>query len=326
MSDPSPPPATPASSRPAKRGIGLAWLLVLAVLAVAAWQGWQWWQSQQRARAEQAGQAERLEGLEARLDALRRDQRANAERVQQAAATNRLLREELLGLGQRAALLEDSVADLADAGAGGIRALRLDETELLLSTAAQRLLAGDIDGARRAYALAGGVLERLEGPEALDLRQALAQERAVLEALGPDPAVAARERLDAVEAALPGLPERVSREAPATAPWWQRLAARVIDVRPSDGAAVVAPSERTAGLAALHLELSLARAALERGDAGGFHAALGRIDHWLVRLWPDSAPLRRQRGAIRALRGEPVRLRAPELGSTLAQLQRLRDP
>lgn len=311
-----------------RRGTGVAWLLLVVVLAVGAWQGWQgwqWWQSQVSARAEQAGQVERLEGLEARLDALRRDQRANAERLQQAAATNRLLREELLGLGQRAALLEDSVADLADAGAGGIRALRLDEAELLLATAAQRLVAGDIDGTRRTYALAATVLERLDGPEALDVRQSLAQERAALVALGPDPAVAARERVAAIEAALPGLPERAAREAPATAPWWQRLAARVVDVRPTDGTPVVAPSERATGLAALQLELSLARAALERGDPDAFDAALERIDRWLVRLWPDSAPLRRQREAIRALRAAPLRLEAPELGSTLAQLRRLRD-
>ena len=326
MSDPSPPTLPPASPRPARRGNGVLWLLLLLVLAAAAWQGWQWWQQQRHARAEQAGQAERVESLEARLDALRRDQRANAERVQQAAATNRLLREELLGLGQRAALLEDSMADLADAGAGGIRSLRLDEADLLLATAAQRLLAGDVDGARRAYALAATVLERLDDPEILDVRQALAQERAALDALGPDPAEAARDRLAALEAALPVLPERTSREPSASAPWWQRLAAKVIDVRPSDGAAVGAPSQRATGLAAVQLELALARAALERRDAEAFDAALGRIDRWLSRLWPDSAALRGQRQAIRALRAAPIRMRAPELGSTLAQLRRLRAP
>ncbi|HET8818914.1 MAG TPA: uroporphyrinogen-III C-methyltransferase [Xanthomonadaceae bacterium] len=324
MSDPSPAPHPPAPARSARRGNGVLWLLLLGVLAVAAWQGWQWWREQADARAGQAGQVERLASLEARLDALRRDQRANAERLQQSAATNRLLREELLGLGQRAALLEDSVADLADAGAGGIRSLRLDEADLLLATAAQRLLAGDVDGARRAYALAATVLERLDDPDILDVRQALAQERAVLDALGPDPAAAARDRLAALEAALPALPERVSREAPASAPWWRRLAAKVIDVRPSDGAAVIAPTQRAIGLAAVQLELALARAALERRDPAAFDAALARIDNWLQRLWPDSAPLREQRQAIRGLQAMPIRMEAPELGSTLAQLRRLR--
>lgn len=319
MSEPAPVPPAP---RPARRGRAVWWLL-LVLLALAAWQGWAWWKAQAIARAEQAGQLERLEGLEARVDALRRDQRANAERLQQTAATNRLLREELLGLGQRAALLEDSVSDLADAGAGGIRSLRLDEADLLLATAGQRLLAGDIDGARRAYALAATVLERLDGPEALDLRQALAQERASLDALGADPLVAAREQLDAIAQALPSLPERDTRAVPESAPWWRRLAARVIDVRPSDGASVVAPAERAAGVAALQVELSLARAALERRDDAAFDAAMVRIDGWLARLWPPSPGLQRHRQAVNALREAPIRLEAPELGSTLAQLRRL---
>ena len=326
MTDSAIPPPAPAPQPPARRSSGALWLLLLVVLAAVAWQGRQWWEARSQDRAEQVGQLERLAGLEARVDALRRDQRANAERMQQTAATNRLLREELLGLGQRAALLEDNVADLADAGAGGIRSLRMDEADLLLATAEQRLLAGDVDGARRAYALAATVLERVGGPEMLDLRQALAQERAVLDGLGPDPAAAAQARLDAIVAALPGLPERRNREIASSAPWWERLAARVVDVRPSaSGAPVAAPGERGAGLAALQVELALARAALERRDAAAFDAALGRIDGWLTRLWPPSKALRRQRDAIRELRDMPLRLDAPELGSTLVQLRRLRD-
>lgn len=326
MNDPAPTAAAaPTAARPTRRGDAFAWLLLLVLVAVGAWQGWQWWQAQVRAEAEQVGQLERLAGLEARVDALRRDQRANAERLQQAAATNRLLREELLGLGQRAALLEDSVDDFADAGAGGIRALRLDEADLLLATAGQRLVAGDVDGARRAYALAATVLERLDSPEAIDLRQALAQERSALDALGPDPRIAAAEHLAALAAAMPTLPERHERPVPESRPWWRRLAARVVDVRPSDGASVVAPSERAAGRAALQVELTLARAALERRDDAAFDAALGRIDTWLARLWPPSPQLERQRQAIRALRAAPIRLDAPELGSTLRQLRRA-DP
>lgn len=317
-----PPPATNAPSRPPRPGSAAGWV-VLLLLVVAGWQGWEWWQARERARAEEAGLEERVAGLEARVDALRRDQRANAARVQQAAATNRLLREELLGLGQRASLLEDSIAELADAGAGGIRALRMEEAELLLATAGQRLVAGDIDGARRAYALAAGVLQRLDGPAALDLRQALAQERAALDAVGPDPAIEARARLQALAEAIPGLPRRVDRPVPASGAWWRRLAARVVDVRPSAGAPIAAPAERAIGEAALQVELSLAHAALERRDDPAFDAALARIDGWLARLWPASPALQRQRQALAELRGQSLRPAAPELGSTLAQLRRL---
>lgn len=320
MSQPPSAPATPTT--PARQGGAMAWL-VLLVLVVGGWQGWQWWQARERARADEAGLQERVAGLEARVDALRRDQRANATRVQQASATNRLLREELLGLGQRASLLEDSVADLADAGAGGIRALRMEEAELLLSTAGQRLVAGDVEGARRTYALAAGVLQRLDGPAALDLRQALAQERAALDAVGPDPAIEARAQLQALADALPELPRRVERAAPRSASWWRRLAARVVDVRPSSGAPIAAPAERAVGEAALQVELTLAHAALERRDAAAFDAALLRIDGWLARLWPATPARERQRATLARLRGRPLAPDAPELGSTLAQLRRL---
>lgn len=320
MSDPTPTPS--ATTRPARPVSAAGWLL-LALLVVGGWQAWQWWQDRARAQAQEAGQLERLAGLEARVDALRRDQRANAERVQQAEATNRLLREELLGLGQRAALLEDSVADLADAGAGGIRALRMDEAGLLLAAAGQRLQAGDLESARRSYALAAGVLQRLDGPAVLDLRQALAQERAALDALGPDPAIAAREGLAAVAAALPTLPRQPDHRAPAHAPWWRRLAARVVDVRPSAGAPLAAPGERAVGEAALQVEFTLAHAAIERRDQVAFDAALARIDRWLARLWPASPDLHRQRRAVAALRAAPLRPDVPELGSTLAQLRQL---
>ena len=303
----------------------MLWLLLLVVLAGAGWWGWQWWQQQVDARAEQATHEQRIASLEQRLEALRRDQRANGERLQQAEATNRLLREELLGLGQRAALLEDNIAELADAGVGGIQALRIDEAGLLLATAGQRLQVGDVGGAASAYALAAAVLERVDGPGIIDLRQALAQERAVVAALGPDPAIAVRARLAALEAATPELPQLAAPAVADDAPWWKRLAARVVDVRPTSGAPVAVPAERAAGRAAMQVELSLARAALERRDEVAFDAALTRIDGWLASLWPDSPQAREQRKSIQALRAAPLRLDAPELGSTLAQLRRLQD-
>ncbi len=59
-------------------------------------------------------------------------QQAQAKRLQQAEATNRVLRDELLGIGERATLLEDSISRIADPDRDSAQALRLDELELLL--------------------------------------------------------------------------------------------------------------------------------------------------------------------------------------------------
>lgn len=321
--DPRPAPDPSEAALPARRGAGALWLLAAVLLAVAGWRGWDWWQAQQaRTQATLAASEQRLAALEARLDALRRDQRGQVQRMQQADATNRVLRDELLGIGQRAALLEDSVSRLADPDRHGAQALRLDEIELLLTMAQHRLrLAADLDGARRAYALAAGLLEAIDDPGYLSLRQALAQERAALDALGADPARVAAGRLDAFAAQLAALPTRPAADADARTPWLRRLLARIVEVRPSDRARLQGPAERSVGLDALQIELTLARAALERRDPAAWRAALLRVEHWLPRLWPESPLLRARRAELRALRALPLAVPVPVLGSTLEQLR-----
>jgi uroporphyrin-3 C-methyltransferase len=302
------------------------WLFVLLLLAALGWRGWMFWQAQQsQSAAEARDEAEQWRALDARIDALRRDQRAQAQRIAQADATNRVLRDEVLGIGQRAALLQDSVDKLADPARRGVQALRLDEVELLLTLGAQRLqLAGDLDGARRAYALAAGVLDGIDDPAWLDLRQALAQERAALDSLGADPKSVALARLDAFASTLvppSALPEDARN---AVLPWWRRAFARIVEVRPSNRDIAVAPGDRAAGYAALQLELTLARGAGERRDGDAWRSALSRADGWLPRLWPASPALQRQRTQLKALQSLPLQLALPTLGSTLQQLQSMR--
>src|SRR3546814_2413747 len=89
----------------------------------------------QHERSAETRAAQHVSALEQRIDALQHEQRAQAKRLQQADTTNRVLRDELLGIGQRAALLEDSVSQLADPERNGAQALRLDELELVLGLA-----------------------------------------------------------------------------------------------------------------------------------------------------------------------------------------------
>ena len=320
-------PAPPSPTAPRRRGSSaLAWLAALLVFAAGGWLGWQWWQARAQHEHEAQAQAERhATALEQRLDALRQEQRAQAKRLQQAETTNRVLRDELLGIGQRAALLEDSVSQLADPDRGGAQSLRLDELELVLGLARQRLqLAGDLDGARRGYALAAGLLDGIHDPAWLSLRQTLAQERSALDALGADPRAIAAGRLEAFAASLPALPITVASRGDEALPWWRRAFARVIDVRHADTAVAIEPGDRAAGLAALQLELTLARAAAERRDRDGYRQALERADGWTTRLWPDSPQLRERRARLRELRELPLAIDLPTLGTTLEQLRAMR--
>lgn len=330
------------SAAPRRRTSAFAWLLLLVVLPVAGTLGWRAWQAESsQRRAADAEEQGRIEALQQRVAVLREGQQAQGKRLQQAEATNRLLRDELLAMGQRATLLEDSVQRLADPAQDAARALRLDEIELLLAQGQQRLLlAGDLRGARRAYGLAARLLDALTNPADIDLRQVLADERATLDALGQDPRVAAIARLDAFEAGLADLPAGARSGAGAdgagaaagtgtdagadAGPWWQRLARRIVDVRRSDEQLVVDAGERAAGLAALRLELSLARAAAERRDADGYAAALSRAAAWLPRLWPDSAARTASRGELEAISAMPLLIELPTLGTTLGQLRLLR--
>lgn len=327
--DPTAAPVPP----PPRRTSALAWLLLLIVLPVAVALGWRVWQAEaQSRRAADAEEALRVEALEQRVATLRRSQQAQGQRLQQSEATNRLLRDELLAIGQRAALLEDSVQRLADPARDAARLLRLDEIELLLAQGESRLLvAGDLEGARRAYALAARLLDALTDPGDIDLRQVLAQERAALDALGEDPRVTALARLDALEASLDAVPldpgakpaEQDAGTAGGSA-WWRRLARRIVDVRRSDDQLAVAAGDRAAGLAALRLELALARAAAERRDAPDHAAALARAAEWLPRLWPDSAEREARRAELEAIAALPLAVARPELGTTAAQIRRLR--
>ena len=304
---------------PARRGNrGLLVILALVLVAgLAGWRGWVAWQAREiQAQAQVDDAEQRVIALEQRLEALRRDQRAQTQRIQDAAATNRVLRDEVLGLSQRGALLEDSVAKLSDPNRHGAQALRLDEVELLLSQAQQRLaLAGDVEGARRAYLLAAGALQGIDDP----------QERLALEALGAGPRAALAQQLESFATALARLPQRAANVSPTERPTWQRLLAPLVEVRPTTDKVAVAPSARAAGEAALQIELALARAALERNDTPAFHAALARIETWLPQLWPDSPALQQRRAELKSLRSTPLQADLSVLGSTLQQLRLIRN-
>jgi uroporphyrin-3 C-methyltransferase len=328
-------PAPPAATVPARPRGSWPWLALL-ILGVATIAGWWYWNLRHRVVVDTVDLSpealdSRLLQAENNLSGVRRAQETLIQRLADNRARTDLLRDEVLGVGQRAGLLEDSVRELSDTRQDAAAALRLDEAELLLTIASERLRLGrDVAGAVHATELADGVLAALNDPALLNLRQSLAQELAALRALPPDPAADAAGRLDALEAALPQLaaagparPARASTDPKAGG--LERLLDALVQVRPSGEQDLLSPTDRGAGEAALQLELALARTALERRDEKAFRASLGRLDSWLRRLYADGALRRAQQAQVARLRVQPLTRTLPIAGSTLVELRSLRQ-
>lgn len=313
-------------SRTRRFGFALLSIVVLVVLALALWH----WDTLRaawlRPAVDPLAQQQRIALLEQQLDSNRSAIRQLEQRLTDNASAQRVLREDVLGVGERAALLEETVNRLAEPQIAAAQLLRLDEAELLLVTARQRLdLANDRSGAERAYALANEVLAGLENPRFLSLRQTIAQELAALRAMPGDPRDAAIGELDALDASLALLVQQpFAVERSESTPKWRELLGRLVQVRRSDAQRLLAPDEQDAGQIALGLELALARVALERRDEPAFRASLTRIDGWLQRLFPDSQTRRERQQRLLELAQQPLTLDLPVLGSTLEQLRLLR--
>jgi uroporphyrin-3 C-methyltransferase len=332
MNDSSPPaPAPTPLRRRLPAGVWGLLLIALAVLGALAWRQYGRGLGGEEANVDLSPEAldARLLQAEAQLSKLQRGQAS----VQQGLSDNRsrtnLLRDEMLGITQRSALLEDSVQELASERREGAEALRLDEADLLLTLAAQRLrLAGDVPGAIRATELADSVLATLRDPALLNLRQSLAQELAALRALPKDPKAVAAGELDALEALLPRLaaagPAKPAGIAqPVGASGFERLLNALVQVRPSGEQDLVTPADRSTGEAGLALEIALARTALERRDGAALQASLARIDSWLRRLYADSPLLRERRERLKKLATQPLAMDLPVAGASLEQLHLL---
>lgn len=319
-----------ASSGQRQRSLWLFGVLLLAAVLLLAWKLWP-----QPARHSEANVDLSPEALDGRLlqaenslTTLHRTQETLNQRLTDTSARTGLLRDEVLGVGQRAALLEDSVHELASSKHSAAQSLRLDEAELLLTIAAERLqLAGDMTGAIRATALADGVLSSLSDPALLNLRQTLAQELAAMRALPRDPRMFAAGELDVLEAVLPQLaasgPAKPAEFAAPAGSGLQRLLDAVVQVRPSGEQDLLSPADRSAGEAALSLEIALARTALDRRDQSAFRLSLKRMDSWLRRLYADGPLLRERRARLQKLSALPLTFELAVAGSTLEQLRAL---
>lgn len=317
------------------RGPLLLFLVLSAAAAGAAWWVWSTQQALKLADTEQAewrGLVEELRSqqlaLERELAGLRDRQRSLDTRLGDSAGSQRVLREEVLAVAERAVLLEDAIARLAQSRQEGAQAMLLDEAEFLLLMGEERLLLfRDPAAAIRALTLADAALAGLQEPAFATLRQTLAQEVATLKAMPPDPAPAARSAIGALLADLPQLPAPGVEAAPAEdRSRLSELFAQLVTVRRlgADGAPLD-PLTRSARRAALALQLQLGVAALERGDAQGWSSALAIGREALAANELVSATDARVQAHAQALAGLSAGpAAAPTIGATLRELRGLR--
>ena len=243
----APAPDTPAPPRARRRLLKpLLALLVLVGLVLLGWRGWRAFNGDLAAgHAADAALDASTDALAARTDRLRDDLRAQSARLAQAEATNRVLRDELLALAQRADWLEQSVMRLDRGPADAATRARLQQVAWLLAEAqASALTDPSLQQARALEALAAEVLQTDADPRLLDLKQTLARERSALAA--PVPRAAQARELAAILAALPHLPQAPAPPVAEPRHWAARAFARVVSVQPSDASALVDPPARRA--------------------------------------------------------------------------------
>jgi uroporphyrin-3 C-methyltransferase len=328
------PAPTARASRPRGGGtLALALILSLLALAAVAWVGWQQWQQQRGSHADRQGVAslqQRADGLESRLTALA-DQRSSLDqRMDDAAAVNRSLREELLGQGERIRNLEDAVAKLAEKSLSGHDAMLLDETDSLLRMGAERYrLFHDAPAAAAAYALADQTLAAVNDGAFSGVRQEIQAEREALLKSQPVDLAGVLRQLQALRGAIGELPLKpldAPAGAQATDAWSRirRALGSVVSVRRDNGAPLAVADARFAReLAAL--DLAQAQADLLAHDAAGYAAALQRVDAGLARQFDgDARSVQQARATLKRLQGQQPGEDAVELGAALRELRNLR--
>jgi len=264
------------------------------------------------------------------ITALRTSVQTLETRLADATATNRVLREELLAMGERASLLQAAVARLADNRMRGEVMLRLNEAEFLLLLGEERLrLFGDVPAAIQAYTLTDAALAGLDDPSLATLRQTLAQELIALREVPADPRAGVRAELAQIAAKLPLLPESragVVATADANDSRLVQLLSSLVTVRRvSERDAVLGPVQRETALSALRLQLELAQAALARPDVAAFRHAIDAALAQAAQLFDTrDEEVARMAERLRALRETALVPELPVLGATLQELRGLR--
>jgi uroporphyrin-3 C-methyltransferase len=330
-------PATPEPALPpaAPRRHVLAWLvaIVLVILSAAAYFAARSWLSARQQAAEDGQQqlATRVEAVARGAEQARRDAESLRSRLDDETKVNQSLREQLLALGERARLVEDALANLADKRLSGHDALLLNEAEMLLALAAERYtLFHDSAAAIDAYHLADTALTAVDDAAFSTVRQSITAEAEAFGRLqGADTAttLAALAALRTDSAKLPGAPHELDTPGDGTESRWSRWFGQFVRVRHGADAAALSQRHET-GLARqlFTLDLRDAEAALLARDETRYRAAIADAQALLGSDFdPAAEAVKSARASLANLANAALAPPAPAiLGSALKELRNLR--
>ncbi len=270
----------------------------------------------------------RLLRAEQSVEQLEQERSTLQQRLSDSSNRTNLLRDEVLGVTERAGLIEDSIRELSRTERSAQDSLHLNEAELLLSIANERWqLSGDLPGTLHATELASQSINALKDPQWVNLRQTIAQELIAFRALGPDPRLTAKGELDALEAALPQFSPSTGQASQEqdSAHGLTRLLNALIRIQPTGQQTLITPSDQHAAKTALELEMANARMALNLRHSADFKASVVRINQWLVRLYANTPQLKEHRAKLLTVANTPLNMPMLLAGSSLAELQRAKQ-
>jgi uroporphyrin-3 C-methyltransferase len=324
----------PATATPERRLGTMIWLVAamgIVVIIGLVWQAWSTAEGEQRAAQDDRQQlAGRVEALARTAEQAHRDADGLRARLDDAAKVNESLRDQLLGFAERARLLEDAVANLADKRMSGRDAMMLNEAETLLALGAERYtLFRDAPATVDAYRLADTALAAVEDAAFSTVRQSISEEIEAFAALKSADTVSVLGTLASLRAGAAQLPPP-AHELTGAAPdasRWARLLGQFVRVRSGDAAATIVQRHDIALARQLYvLDLRDAEAAALARDELRYRAALADAQALLKTDFDSaSAPVAAARTSVDGL--EKASLAPPppgNLGMALKELRNLR--
>lgn len=318
------------------RGLLAATLAVAALISLAVWLDAR--RTQQLLRSEVAV---RLGQVDASTQVAGKAQTQLATDLRDAQAKIALLEARVSESQEQQAALEALYRDLAPSR----DEIALTETEQVLLVASQQLqLAGNVTSALSALQLADAKLQRLDRPQFLPLRRALARDIDRLKAMPFVDVPGISLKLEQTLAAVDTLPLAMDERVPAPAAQlstpdadvssWRRLVRELwadvrqlirIEVADRPAAPLVPPPQQYFLRENLKLRLLSARIGLLNRDDTGFKADIGAAELWLRQYFDTRArAVQAMQATLKQVAATPMAADVPDLARTLEAMRVLR--